>query len=341
MKCEDPKLCYIKEDTRIFVPFSKASPILRQCHNYVFNCDQCLPCRKRRAQELAVRCVLHASMYDHNSFLTLTYDEKRPDYHNEFQYSDIQKFKKRLRNEARVSYCDISTRKRKYYYFKKIQIFNVHEYGKRGKKHWHLVVFNHNFEDRRLFTVKSSNRLYTSDKLTELWGHGHCTIGSITEASALYTAQYTQKDLANGNLNNRKKAHSKHAGIGRPYFLKHYSQILRLGFIPFNGKKFPIPRYFLKIAHKHYSHFYENQNFFDTPQRKKLYTPFKDGQAIKLMADLYKVFRAERDILLDTLRAEWEEHIKDYVFGKEEPDFKIAADNYRYDRGNKINHCNF
>lgn len=168
MKCEDPKLCYIKDDVRIFVPFSKASPILRQVHNYVFNCDQCLICRKRRAKELAIRCVLHASMSDKNCFLTLTYDETREGYHNDFEYKDIQDFKKKLRRHCETHFGT------------KIQIFNVHEYGKRGKKHWHLVLFNHDFseefirkgkkvEARQLFTVKSGNRLYTSSELTRLW----------------------------------------------------------------------------------------------------------------------------------------------------------------------------
>lgn len=298
-------------------------------HNLVFNCGKCIACRKKKAQEIATRCVLHASLYIHNCFITLTYDEKKPEYHNKFQYEDIQKFKKRLRR-----YCE-------HHYDKKIQVFNVHEYGKNGKKHWHLVVFNHDFQDKTLYTKKNGNNLYTSKKLEELWPFGFSTIGHVTEASALYQAQYMQKDLKNGNLQNDKKSHSKHSGIGRDYFLAHYEQILRLGYIPFDGKKFPLPRYFQKLAHKHYSHFYEPKNFIDYPDRKKLYSTFKPGQAKKDVADLYKSYYAERQNKIEELTEQWYEDIQEYIYTKEKPDFAKTGANYLYDLGNRTNTNHF
>lgn len=41
-----------------------------------------------------MRCVLHASLYKENCFITLTYDESKDGYHNNKEYADIQKFKK-------------------------------------------------------------------------------------------------------------------------------------------------------------------------------------------------------------------------------------------------------
>jgi len=226
---------------------------------FVFNCGKCIFCRKNKATELAARCVLHASLYQTNCFITLTYDEQREDYHNKFQYSDIQKFKKKLRR-----YVD-------YHYNKKIQIFNVHEYGKNGKKHWHLVIFNHDFSDKELHFMKNGHNYYHSENLKKLWPYGFNIVTDVTEASAMYQSQYMQKDFQYGYVLSEKKSHSKHSGIGRDYFLKHYKQILSLGYIPFGQRKMAIPRYFQKLAHKHYSHFYERQNFHDTSQRKKLY----------------------------------------------------------------------
>lgn len=323
MKCMDPILCFTGKYRKIYRHFSLASSIIKRTHQQVFDCGKCIFCRKKKSKELATRCVLHASLSPQNCFLTLTYDEKKEDYHNNLQYSDIQKFKKKLRR-----HCE-------YYYNKKIQIFNVHEYGVNGKKHWHLVVFNHDFNDKKLFTVKNGNTLYTSATLAKLWPYGFNTIGNVTEASAMYQAQYTQKDFKNGNESSPKKSHSKHSGIGRDYFLQNYRQILSLGFIPFNNQKIPIPRYFQKLAHKHYSHFYEPSNFFDTMDRKKLYTSFKFGSENKEIADLYIKYSDQKKLQLEQTRLEWEQQIEPFILNTEKPDFRIAAENYLYDLKNK------
>jgi len=324
----DPILCYDDGKTRKFRHFSLSSGYFRLIHNKVFNCGKCIFCRQRNARELAMRCVLHASLYTENSFLTLTYDETKKDYHNELEYKDIQDFKKRLRR-----HCE-------YHHEKRVQIFNVHEYGKNGKKHWHLVVFNHDFPDRQVHTIRSGNTLYTSDVLNTLWVSGFHTIGSVTEASAMYQAQYMQKDLKNGNLHNSKKSNSKHSGIGRDYFNRHYKQILTLGFIPFGGKKVPIPRYFIRIAHKHYSHFYEPHNFFDHKNRKKLYNPFKNGEENKEIADLFKVYREHRRAFIHDIAEEWEKEMSQFIFNDDKPDFLLSGENYIYDLRNRNNNTN-
>jgi len=290
----------------------------------VFNCEKCIFCRKRRSTELAMRCVLHASLYEHNAFVTLTYDEKLNGYHNRFNYTDIQKFKKRLRRHF------------EYYHRERIHIFNVHEYGTNGKKHWHLIIFNCQFRDRELFTTRKGNRLYTSKLLGEKWPFGHHTIGSVTEASAMYQAQYTQKDFKYGHKGTLKNSHSYHSGIGRDYFLIHFRQILQLGYVPFAGRKMAIPRYFRKLAHKHYSFFYAQENFVDTPQRKKLYSKFKCPlQARKSIAESYKEYSTQREQRILELNLEWEQFIQDHVFTNEKTDFEKSAENYLYDLKNK------
>jgi len=206
-----------------------ASDLIRANAQMLFDCNKCLSCRRKNARELATRCVLHASSYHHNCFLTLTYDETQPGYSNNLSYSDIQKFKKRLRKEAAKEQ-------------KTIEIFNVHEYGKNGKKHWHLIVFNYDFSDKEIFTYKNALPIYTSKLLEKLWPYGFNTIADVSEASAMYQAQYTQKDIKNGNNDSTKKAQSKHSGLGKPYFYSNYKQIMNLGFIPFGGKHVPLPR---------------------------------------------------------------------------------------------------
>lgn len=318
MKCADPVLCYITATgQKIYRHFSLADSIVKRTAQLVFDCGKCLFCRKKRAYELASRCVLNASLYEHNSFLTLTYDEKKESYHNNFDYTDIQKFKKRLRRHCGK---------------KRIQIFNVHEYGKLGKKHWHLVVFNHDFtEDRTIHSRANGLPLYTSARLGTLWPHGFNTIGDITAASAMYTAQYQQKDIKNGNTQNAKKSHSKHAGIGRSYFLKHYKQILSLGYVPINGKKLPVPRYFQRLAHKHYCHFYEISAFRDIRQRKALYRPFKPGEPRSDIAQLYIQYKQIKQERLKEIELEWSEFLEDHLTSKTTPDFIKSHSNAIYD----------
>lgn len=329
-KCADPVLCYTQGGARLFRHYSLASPIVRLHHQLVFSCGKCVFCRKKRAYELAVRCTLHASLHKQNSFVTLTYDEKRDGYHNKFHYPDIQLFKKKFRR-----FVD-------YHFERKVQVFNVHEYGKNGKKHWHLVVFGFDFSEdpddrltRRLYTVSGDHRIFYSPRLELLWPSGFNTVGSVTEASAMYQAQYTQKDIKNGNSLSERKAHSKHSGIGRDYFLRHYHQILSLGFIPVGGRRVPIPRYFLKLAHRHWCHFFEPSAFFDNKERKRLYAPFKEGEENLDLALCYKNFLSLRKEKIAELVAEWDDFIQQHAFSDEKPDFLRSAENYLYDLNNK------
>lgn len=325
MKCADPILSYIKGSKRVFRHYSLASPFFKALHTSVFSCGQCIFCRKKKARELAMRCVLHSSLYEKNCFITLTYDETKENYHNNLQYKDIQDFKKSLRR-----YCD-------YHYNKKIQIFNVHEYGKNGKKHWHLVCFNHDFDDKEIIGQKNSIPLFSSKTLSKLWTHGYSSIGSVTEASAMYQAQYTQKDVVNGNQNNSKKAKSNHSGIGRNYFMANYKQILTLGYIPFGEQKAPIPRYFEKLAHKHYSHYYAQENFFDTKERKALYRPFKNEEPKKDLADLFITYKENKDLKIETLTEEFNNEIEPHIFTKTKTSFQQSAENYMHDLKQKTN----
>lgn len=328
MKCADPVLCYTdSKGNKKYRHFSLASHIHKLSHQQVFNCGKCLFCRKKKSYELASRCVLHASLYTDNCFLTLTYDEKQKGYHNVLDYTDIQKFKKRLR---------------KHCYPKKIEIFNVHEYGKNGKKHWHLVVFNHDFKDKQLFTMSNSIPLFSSATLSRLWSDpiskipiGYCTIGEVSTASAMYSAQYMEKDISHGTTNSWKKSKSNHSGIGKAYFIRNYRDILRNGYVPINGKKLPLPRYFQKLAHKHFCHFFERSAFFDTVNRKRLYTPFKQGQENKEIADLFIEFKKIKEEKILDMEIEWDAVISRHLTDKTKPDFIKSNENALYDLNKK------
>lgn len=324
MKCADPVLCYTINDKKIWRHFSVAKKLLifGSKPDLVTDCGKCLNCRKKKCRELAMRCVLHSSLYKENCFLTLTYDETKKGYHNEKDYTDIQKFKKRLRiHVARAT-------------GRRIQIFNVHEYGKNGKKHWHLIVFNFDFLDKEFKTERNGQCYYVSDLLTRLWSHGtkyNQIIGEVSEASAMYQAQYMEKDLKNYNTNNSRKSDSKHSGLGGPYFLQNYRQILSLGYVPFDGRKLPVPRYFQKLAHKHFSHFYDPKQFVRTVTRGPVYRYSANFKPNKEIADLWPYFKEIKDRLVAELEESWSETSKEFLTTKQDPDFIQSNENALYD----------
>lgn len=326
MKCADPVLCYTDtKGSRQFRNFRLSNDIYKRMAQQVFSCGKCIFCRKKKAFELAARCVLNASLYEQNCFLTLTYDEKKKGYHNEFNYEDIQKFKKRLRQY--VSRTE----------GKKIAVFNVHEYGRNRKKHWHLIVFNWSPSDKELYTYSKSIPLYVSERVSKLWKHGFITVGDVSEASAMYQSQYMEKDIKHGTRSSdRYKSNSKHSGMGRDYFLAHYRQILSNGWVPYGGRRMPLPRYFYKIAHKHFSHFFEKANFENTKTRRALYTKFKsDDEAKREIAELFIFYKTKRDEYIRELNDEWDQFITEHLQTKEKPDFIKAAENKLHDLRNQ------
>lgn len=315
----DPILCYRDKSKSIYRHWSLANDVFKRSASLVFDCGKCVFCRKLRSRELAMRCVLESSLYDENCFLTLTYDESLSDYENILDYKHIQDFKKALRSRIFRSFD------------KRVNIFNVHEYGKNGKKHWHLVIFNYDFPDKKVKFVRDGYNLYTSDELSSLWTFGIHSIGDVTLASAMYQAQYTQKEF---QYSHGRRAHSKHSGIGRDWFLRNYDQVLRLGYIPFEGRRERVPRYFEKIAHKHWSHFYSPSNFFDTDQRKKLYSPFKKGEESKAIADLFINYKKLKQVFIDERILEWNDFVSEHWLD-DKVDFQQSGENFLYDLNNR------
>ena len=82
-------------------------------------CGKCLACRKSKAREWAVRCVLEANEYDDNCFITLTYDEKFYSPSKNGLRADLTNFFKRLRKDFDFRYyavCERGTEKGRYHF---------------------------------------------------------------------------------------------------------------------------------------------------------------------------------------------------------------------------------
>lgn len=113
----------------------------------------------------------------------------------------LQLFFKRLRNEIRpikIKYLacgEYSPKKTR-----PIGPFNPWEFiGEGERPHYHACIFGYDFPDKELWSVRDGISIYTSDRLTNIWGSGHCTTGDLTFESAAYVARYSLKKI-NGNL---------------------------------------------------------------------------------------------------------------------------------------------
>lgn len=179
-------------------------------------CGQCIGCRLERSRQWAIRCVHEAKAFDKNCFITLTYKDMPKN--GSLNKRDFVLFMKKLRKE----------------YGSGIRFFHCGEYGDQlGRPHHHACIFNHDFEDKIYHTnTESGEKLYTSEKLHKIWGHGYALIGDVTWESAAYVARYVVKKITG----NRADKHygkkipeyvtmSRRPGIGKNWLDKYYSDV--------------------------------------------------------------------------------------------------------------------
>lgn len=187
-------------------------------------CGKCYECQLLHSSNWAFRCMKESSLYEKNSFVTLTFAksngvlEKRP----------LQLFLKRLRKKFKD---------------RKIRYVACGEYGsKNSRPHYHLILFNCDFDDKYIFDKRA--KLYRSSTLEKLWPFGFSSIGDVTFRSCKYIVKYMQK-LDSG----QKKGFfccSLRPGIGLGALeMKNQSSIMY-----FDGKRFFMPRYFKDSLNK-------------------------------------------------------------------------------------------
>ena len=209
-------------------------------------CGRCVGCRLERSRQWAMRCVHEASLYDDNCFITLTYNDANLPEDGSLHKDHFQKFMKRLRKK---------------YAPKTIRFYMCGEYGDElGRPHYHALLFNHDFSDKELWSVREDVKLYVSEELNKLWPFGYCIIGAVTFESAAYVARYVMKkvtgDMAEDHYSETDpitgeitfkvpeyNCMSRRPGIAFDWYEK-YKGDLRKDFVTFNGRKVKPPKYY-------------------------------------------------------------------------------------------------
>lgn len=212
-------------------------------------CGRCIGCRMARAAEWSVRCMHESSLWEENSFLTLTYDEENLPANGSLDHGDVQRFLKRVRKTGR-----------------KVRFFMCGEYGgETGRPHYHMCLFNKDFRDRTLWSKSGSGeKLFVSEELSRLWPAGRATVQDLTVGTAGYCARYIMKKALgqdaesaylvldeesgeNVQLKPEYAAMSLKPGIGALWWRLHGAQVTRNDFVVLEGKELPVPSYYDKL----------------------------------------------------------------------------------------------
>lgn len=210
-------------------------------------CGQCIGCRLERSRQWALRCVHEASLYDHNTFITLTYNNQSLPEDGSLNKKHFQKFMKRYRKK---------------YPHLKIRFFHCGEYGTKNKRpHYHAIIFNHDFTDKELWQNRKGTKLYTSKTLQSLWPHGFSTIGDVTFESAAYVARYIMKKVTGDQAESHYQAidpetgeihtlqpeyttMSRKPGIAHDWYNRYKTDVYPSDFIILKGQKMKPPKYY-------------------------------------------------------------------------------------------------
>ena len=173
-------------------------------------------------------------------------------------------------------------RLRKAFPNKKIRYYHCGEYGELNfRPHYHAIIFNLDFEDKKLYTIRNGERLYTTETLERLWPFGFSTVGSVTFESAAYVARYVMKKMTGEAANDHYKRYdfdsdpdengeyphyyltpeyntmSRRPGIGAGWWEK-YKDDLNKDYVTIRGKKMKPPKFYDTMLEKEHADFYQS-----------------------------------------------------------------------------------
>lgn len=211
-------------------------------------CGKCIGCKTDRATQWAVRAEHEASMWRHNSFLTLTYDDEHLPKDQALTPGDLTLFLKRLRKHANSTRSVIDRDSSA-----GIRYLACGEYGALfARPHYHVLAFNCGFRDAYAIGKSRGHTLYESPELSRLWGAGIANFGKALPSSAAYIAQYSLKKQRLANYVDADGVYrqepffrvSTRPAVGA-HWLETYATDVQHGYIVGkDGRRHPIPRYY-------------------------------------------------------------------------------------------------
>lgn len=218
-----------------------------------------------------------SQMWERNSFLTLTYDDKNLPKDKSINKRALQLFIKRLRKHLYNKVFDVIESKEELiknlslaefttYYENCIKAVRIRYYacgeygddklyhfrnkygGDLGRPHYHAIMFNYWPEDTEHYKNSEGYPIYKSESLNKLWKHGEVFVGTVTFDSAQYVAKYITKKITGQMEQERYQGKepefsimSRKPGIGYSWLMKYYGETWRDDYVIVNEKKVKPP----------------------------------------------------------------------------------------------------
>lgn len=162
-------------------------------------CGKCIGCRLEYSRKWAVRCMLEAKQYEHNQFITLTYDEDHVTWKMgaNRETGEIEPVTTLIPEDLTKFMKDLRRYYKYHYNHDNIRFYACGEYGSHTHRaHYHIIAFNLPIEDKEKFFInKSGEQVYISESIQKIWGKGQVSIGDVTWNSAAYVARYVMKKI--------------------------------------------------------------------------------------------------------------------------------------------------
>lgn len=226
-----------------FIP--KKNPTPSDGSSMSVPCGRCLGCRLDYSKMWTIRMVNEMHFHEQNCFLTLTYSPENLPENGTLVKKHLQDFIKRYRK-----ICG------------KLRFYACAEYGEKlSRPHYHILVFGHQFADKKYYKTINGNTLYTSPTLEKLWKYGFSSIGEATMQSAAYVSRYVTKKVSGAQADKHYETinpltgeihkilgefstQSLKPGIGEQFYRKYKNDIYPSDEIIHDGKYFPVPTYY-------------------------------------------------------------------------------------------------
>lgn len=241
-------------------------------YEYIYlPCRKCAGCRSDNSKMWMVRAVNELKLHKDNCFITLTYADDSPIVKDDplclasLRYRHFQNFMKRLRKRFNSP---------------KLKYLMCGEYGpKNGRAHFHCILFNFDFPDKKLHHLDKNFRHYYSQSLQELWStydkkekifipHGFVDLANCDIDCCAYVSQYVLKKLdideppvfVDSYVDDDNVVHnipladrcppmirsSRNPSIGLEWYKKFGSSAVENGFIRIGERKLKTPDYYFK-----------------------------------------------------------------------------------------------
>jgi len=198
-----------------------------------------------------MRCIHEAKMHQHNTMITLTYDNEHLPPGGSLRKRDFQLFMKRLRKVSG----------------QKLRVYPCGEYGDHFKRpHYHACIFGFDFSDKIPVRISADGTHYTSESLARIWGKGRVECTDLNFKTAAYVARYilkkktgkaalgvyTKIDEKTGVVLEEREPEfsslmSRKPGIGRGWLEKYRRDVYPYGHVIINGQKCQPPKYYDNI----------------------------------------------------------------------------------------------